>query len=580
MEGQSGDRKDGQNGLSQSPRQAMLPPEPMPQVRRLESRVPTLPPPAPLAAGIDKDAGRSKPATIPASRRGRVTRLSEFLEQLERRPAKPPSQATVPPFPAVRSTVPTGSPPNPYAITSKMLWEQMGLPLPWQKQKWRPKKKEPETPDIKKNLDILFNGLGHPAKEVLLNSFIESAMDGLSVLKAAPAGESSLGMVCSGGRAPYLNESEVGSQVATVSDNFIRKVNELKSMGAITGEEAADFTERLVRSILSVAPPAEGEAKSELDVRNGFLRACAWCICACTNPNLLPGFLGKGEISLVDGVGIAAGLGTNEAENHLGKDGVRAMLYRLMEKRWVSTGFEDIKEMLRKDAMDGRLNIQDVSRFVVLLLKEAGEYQKISQYCSTLARNVGLISPDETKAGKLIYLDDRSFYLILRTRTRADSPIWKNAELLHDFVAQRMKRGFSEGSGAPTYAIGRRPREINQLFTTILESLDFLSENGLVREMALTALERYDFFAPPVDGLYKDSEAFKKVFALCLFNSYEDTDRHRKLLESLRSIRNPIISNLVDEHLDDLATGRLSRTILPPLKDEPAAEIDNSDSPF
>ncbi|MFA5412097.1 MAG: hypothetical protein WC350_01990 [Candidatus Micrarchaeia archaeon] len=571
MAGQNG------NGGSSPPgqRKLILPPEPVaPARRRLESRVPTLQPPAPPAPLTAPPAPRSleRPSTLAHGRR--ITRLSEYLASLEKKPG--PKQV---PQPTAASSVPTGLPSRPSSITDKMLWDEMGLPFPWQ-QRMRLKRKEPETPDIKKSLDVWFNGLNHPAKEVLLNSFIESAMDGLSVLRKAPPGESSLGMVCSGGRAPYLNESEVGSQVATVSDNFLRLVGELKSAGAMTEEEAADFTARLVRSILSTAPPSEGEAKGELDVRNGFLRACAWCICACTDPRLLSGFLDKGEISLADGVGIAAGLGTDKARNVLGDEEVRTMLYRLIEKRWVSTGFEHLKEMLRKDTMDRKLNVQDVSRFVVLLLKEAGEYQKIAQYCSTLARNVGLISQDRAKANNPIYLDDRSFYLILRTRTRADSPIWKNAGLLHEFVAQKMRHGVSEGSGAPAYAVGRRPREITQLFTTILESLDFLSGNEPIREMALTALERYDFAAPPTEGLYKDSEAFKKVFALCLFSSYEHTDRYRNLLESLRSIRNPIISNLVDEHLDDLATGRLSRTILPRLPDAPAANIDDSDSPF
>lgn len=571
----------GEDKDSKGPRHALIPPEPVPPVRRLESRVPTIQPPAPLTEPQAPRSIPEKPSTVEPRRR--LSRTELMLEELygpkpkEEARTVPPATAAVPQFPAVRGSVPTGSPPNPSAITDRMLWDDMGLPFPWQ-QRMRLKRKEPETPDIKKNLDVWFNELAHPAKEVLLNSFIESAMDDLSVLKKAPAGESSLGMVCSGGRAPYLNESEVGSQVATVSDNFLRLAGELKSAGAMTDEDATDFTARLVRSILSTAPPVEGEAKGELDVRNGFLRACAWCICACTDPRLLSGFLDKGEISLADGVGIAAGLGTDKARNVLGESGVRDMLYRLLEKRWVSTGFEHLKEMLRKDTMDGKLNVQDVSRFVVLLLKEAGEYQKIAQYCSTLARNVGLMSQDKAKASKPIYLDDRSFYLILRTRTRADSPIWENAGRLHDFVAQKMKRGFSEGSGAPAYAIGRRPREIAQLFTTILESLDFLSENEPIREMALTALERYDFSAPPAELYGTDSEAFKKVFALCLFSSYEDTDRHRKLLESLRS--NPIVSNLVDEHLDDLATGRLSRTILPKLPDAPAANIDDSDSPF
>ncbi len=480
---------------------------------------------------------------------------------------------------------------------SRRFWADAGLP-PLRRKKAPAKKEEPV--EIRAHLESMFEGLSHPAKEVLLNMFMESAEEGFSVLKAGSAhgspGEemTSLQMVCSGGRAPFINESEVGSHIATVSSNYLHKLNAMKARGAMAPGEAASFNEHLIRAILSVSPPAEGEEKSELEMRNGFLRGCAWCICACTDPALLSEFLARNGISLIDGVGIATGLATNEAKALLEDGGVRENLYRLIEKKWVSSAFEHLAEMLRANAKEGKLNAQDISSFTVLLLKEAREYQKIAQYCSVLARNLYYMEMDMAKAEKggepgksdggtspkLIFLTDWDFYILLRTRIRATSELWRNIDKLHDFVAARVK--YSSGaSGAPDFVIGRRPREISQLFTTLLQSLDALSENGAIREMALTALERHEFSSTPSGPYLKDSESFRKIFALCLFRSQEDVERHRALLESIGNpATNPIINGIVAEHVEDLANGRLSRTLLPPVPSAPVPEMDDSDAPF
>lgn len=629
----------GQDGDRGGPRRAVLPPEPSASRRPPAPTMRRQPPAEPLTSGILKAAngrqqtapGTQQPGTGNGEQktaRPRITRTSEFMEELDRRwaaaqsQASPPeprfdqetyefmrrvrgpeqprqpmdwsgikfrhdaappplSGATIPRFPAVRQEMPKDTPPAPTAIVSSKLWSDAGLPLPWQKK--REPKKPQETPDIKKNLDAWSKELSHPAEEVLLNVFIESAVEEFSGWrKASREGHPSLVMVCSGGRAPYMNESDIGGSIGTVSGRFLHELNKLRAVGAINEGEADSFVEKLIRSVLSVTPPAEGEAKTDLEMRNGFLRACAWCICTSTSPPLLSEFFSRNNISLIDGVGIATGLATNEAGKLLGEEGVRASLYRLTEKRWVSSGFEHLKEMLRKDLMGHRLSIQDVSRFTLLLLREVAEYQKIAQYCSTLARNVRSISQQGGKGavGKQIYLDDRSFYLLLRTRTCPGSPIWKDVGMFHDFVAQRIARHSpARDSGVPSYSIGRRPREIAQLFSSLLGSLDFLSESDAIRETALTALERYDFSAPPAELFGEDSEAFRKLFALCLFTSHEDAKRHPKLLASLRAL-NPFVADVVDEHMDDLMTGRLSRIIPPRPEESAATDTDDSDAPF
>ncbi|MEW5996827.1 MAG: hypothetical protein AB1657_04500 [Candidatus Micrarchaeota archaeon] len=577
----------GQNGDSKAPRQAVVPPEPGPPARRLESRVPTLPPqapaqPKPLVAGIDRAAGiKPSQSTVPGRTRPRITRISEYLAELRRMEmaqSPPPAarfdrdtyefmqglrgkvqerrepmdwsgigcvkEAPAPHslvdtltngFPAA-AEVPAGAPPGTDGLLSKELWVEAGLP--------RLRKKKPasidEPPDIKKRLDQWCLSLDHPAKEVLLNSLIEDAVSEFSALKRASKG---LVTVCSGGRPDYLLEAEVGAPVGNISAQFLRKMNTMRKHGILPEADAKALVEQLVRFVFHNPGPVEGPGITEAGMRNGFFRAVTWCICTCTNPSLFQEFFSKNNILLIDAVGIAAGLNSDEARAVMGDAGVRSALYRLLKKRWVATGFEHLKETLRADSARGLLDPRAAFHFTTVLFREAGEYQRIVQSYSILARNMSNLKVVSPSRG-ILYLSEREFIACLRSRGNLQPRLRAGIDRMHEFIAG-LFAGRAKGSGQEEhqYAVGRSPAEISGIFNTVLEGLDFFIGDPKMRRMALEAIQHYG-----IGGGEGQPASFKKIFALCLFTRYRDVQDYGRLFRLLFDYSDPIVSDLALDH--------------------------------
>lgn len=576
-----------QNGDSKAPRQAVLPPAPS---RKYESRVPTLPPPAPpqpepLTSGIDKGAGRElAPSAVPERRTlTRITRLSEYLERLsEERKAKPPSSPTFdratyesmqrareaaggkmdwsdvgcvkidPSMPSLEVTLTSGFPTAPPGevpagtpqvdeLLSKKLWLEAGLP--------RIRRKKPatieESPDIKKALDHWCISLSHPAKEVLLNYLIEDAVAEFSSLKrAAKEGLSGLVTVCSGGRPPYLVESAVATPIGTISDQFFMRLNAMKAKGLISDADAKTFVEQLVRFVFHNPRPAEGSGIAEVDMRNGFFRAVAWCICTRASSALFQEFFSRNNILLIDAVGIAAGLNSDDAKDAMGEVGMRSALYRLMKKRWVATGFEHLKETLRKDTAKGRLDPRAVFHFTTVLFREVGEYQRIVQSCSILSRNLGNLYR-RGPSRDVMYLSEKEFMACLLCRGNLQPALRAEIDEMHKFVAGLFS-GRAKGSldhGEYQYAVGRSPAEISGIFNTVLEGLDFLIGDPKMHRLALEAIQHYG-----IAGGEGQPASFKKIFALCLFTRNKDVQDYSKLYKLLFDYADPIVSDIALDH--------------------------------
>ncbi len=570
-----------QNGDSKPPRQAMVPPAPS---RRYGSRVPTLPPPPepPTSAIFKKAEVQAAPPAVP-KQPGRAVRLSDFLEQLRQKKAEePPSQprfdrdtyefmqmvrgpnqrASRAPmdwsdmeiipkadslpslehtlthgFPGTsQSEVPTGTP-RVSELLSKKLWIEAGLP-PVRKKK---SKRREEAPDVKKRLDSWCISLDHPAKEVLINALIEDTVSEFSALKrASKEGLSGLMAVCSGGRPPYLVESTVAAPVGTISDQFLRKFNTMKAKGLLSDAEAKILVEQLVRFVFYNPLPVEGPGITETDMRNGFFRAIAWCICTRTSSFLFREFFSKNSILLIDAVGIAAGLNSDDAKSAMGEAGVRSALYRLMKKRWVATGFEHLKEMLRMDSARGKLDPRAAFHFTTVLFREIGEYQRITQSYSILARNMSNLS--RATSGGVLYLSEKGFMECLLCRGNLQPRLREGIDKMHEFIAGLFARR-AKGSiyhEEYQYAVGRSPAEISDIFNTVLEGLDFFIGDPKMRRMALEAIQHYG-----IGGAEGQPTSFKKLFALRLFARNKDVQNYARLYKLLFDYSDPIVSDIV-----------------------------------
>jgi len=592
-----------QNGDSKGPRQAMLPPAPSGGFR---SRVDTLrerPTAEPLASGIDTGADIKPPAASgpgpetrlpaasahPETARPRLTRTSMMMAELEERWRQQEGATSVPPTPrfdpeaylfmkkvrgehapktpmdwsgldikreghlpsledtimqfsaAPPGEIPTGTPPAASDLISKKLWADVGLPRLRRK---KASKEHEESPDIKRRLDQWCLSLSHPAKEVLLNSLIEDAVSEFSALKRASAeGQHSLGIVCSGGRPSYLVESAVGAPIGTISDQFLRKFNAMKAKGMLSDTDAKALIEQLVRFVFHNPCPVEGPGMTEDEMRNGFFRAVAWCICTRTNPALFLEFSSRNNILLIDAVGIAAGLNSDDAKGAMGEEKVRFALYRLLKKRWVATGFEHLKELLRRDIMKGELDARAAFHFTTVVFREVGEYQRIAQSYSILARNMGNLF-HKGPSREVMYLSEKEFMACLLCRGNLPPALRKEIDRMHEFIAGlfvgRVK-GSVDQDGYQ-YAVGRSPAEISDIFNTVLEGIDFLTGDPKMRRIALEAIQHYG-----IAGGEGQPTSFKKLFALCLFTRNRDVQEYPGLYKLLFDYA-AIVSDIAMDH--------------------------------
>ncbi len=589
-----------QNGDSKGPREAMLPAPPSPGQRRRTETLkgsPILPqplaaPPAPKS--LEKPAAEARPrlsrtqelmATLESLHKKQIQEALagesparaeaqhpfpsrfgrddyEFVQQMRSRlPPEAPKEpmdwgdlkfrprevgmkfeTTLLHMPAVK--IPAGTPPAPAVVVSKKFWTDAGIP--WREREHAQKEKAKaweDLPDIKRRLDHWCLSLNHPAKEVLLNALIEDAVSAFSGLKrASKEGQRNLEIVCSGGRPTFLVESAVGVPIGTISDNFIRKFNEMRANGLLPDQEAKALIEQLVRFVFYAQKPAEGKGQSELEMRNGFFRAVTWCICARTNPALFSEFFSRNNISLIDGLGIAVGLNSSDANAVMGEEGLRTALYRLMKKRWVATGFEHLKELLKKDMGRGELDARAVFHFITVLLREVGEYQRIAQSYSIQARNMLNLSTERKKfAGTVMYMSEGRFIRHLMLRNIAPELLWRAIGKMHAFTAKLFAgHGNSDVSqDERSYAIGRSPIEISDIFSTVLEGLDFLTQEPKMRRIALEAVQHYG-----IGSGEGQPDSFKKIFAICLFTRAGDMRNYPALYKSLHDHSNPIVSDI------------------------------------
>ncbi|NYZ60285.1 hypothetical protein H0O01_01150 [Candidatus Micrarchaeota archaeon] len=597
-----------QNGDSKGPRQAMLPPAPSGGFRSRVDTLRERPKVEPLASGIDKGADSKPPAASgpgpetrppaasahPETARPRLTRTSMLMRELEERwkktetasparspPAPSPEARPLPGethipraqrkrepmdwsglqfiktegrLPSLEDTImqfsaaplggiPTGTPPAASDLLSKKLWADAGLP---RLRKKRASKEHEESPDIKRRLDHWCLSLSHPAKEVLLNSLIEDAVSEFSALKRASAeGQHSLGIVCSGGRPSYLVESAVGAPIGTISDQFLRKFNAMKAKGMLSDTDAKALVEQLVRFVFHNPCPVEGSGVTETDMRNGFFRAVAWCICTRTNPALFLEFFSRNNILLIDAVGIAAGLNSDDAKGAMGEAGVRSAIYRLMKKRWVATGFEHLKEMLRMDIARGRPDPRAAFHFTTVVLREVGEYQRIAQSYSVLVRNMdNLCNKRANPSRRVMYLSEKEFLTCLLCRGNLPPALRVEIDRMHEYIAGLFPgRKVSADQDGYQYAVGRSPMEISDMFNTALEGLDFLTADPKMRRMALEAIQHYG-----IAGGEGQPDSFKKLFALCLFTRSREVQDYPRMYKLLFDYADPIVSDIALDH--------------------------------
>lgn len=469
---------------------------------------------------------------------------------------------------------------------SARLWRDASLPTVGQKKPAQGQKEEP--PDIKKRLDRWCLSLDHPAKEVLLNSLIEDTVSAFSGLKhASREGQRSLEIICAGGRPPFIVESAVGAPVGTVSDQFLKKLGEMKAKGLLSDAEAKAFIDQFVRFVFYSQQPAEAAGMGEVEMRNGFFRAVAWCICVRTSPPLFSEFFSRNRISLLDAVGIAVGLNSDDARKVMGEGGVRTALYQLMKKRWVATGYEHLKELLRVDMARGRLDARAVSRFITIILREVGEYQRIVQSYSILARNMcNLSRRGEEHARKVMYMSEGRFIRYLMLRGSAPDILWRAVGKMHAFIAKLFagRGGNYAAQDEFQYAAGRSPMEIADIFSTVLEGLDFLTQDKRMRRIALEAIQHYGIGSWDVQP-----DSFKKLFALCLFTRARDICNYPALYRSLLDYSNPIVSDialdyaayLLARELDFLFPIEEASETRPTLTPEDLRQVfDEEDAPF
>ncbi|MCX6768673.1 MAG: hypothetical protein NTY83_02430 [Candidatus Micrarchaeota archaeon] len=419
-------------------------------------------------------------------------------------------------------------------------WASLGLTT-----KPKEEKKE-ETPEVEEVFDRLlgFRRGMHP-KNVEMIDFVILQMEAefRSLIKSER-----LQPICSGGRAFLGAEKPVAESISKIRDEVFRRFENEPRL--------EPFLQHFVDVVLSSTPIRESEGEAETEMRNGFYRAAAWCLCAHNSHDQFVSYLSKNHLSLIDGVGIAAGLSTADS---ISADFSREMIAMLLERKWVSLAFYHLQDMMRKDLAEitrmekkgenteeimGRL-YGSMDIFLVVFFREVENYQTLGQKYTHLAMLLSNLSKKGGSDVPVMYIASSEFYSLIATR-QFDSKLWEDIGHTHNFIAERMA---DSEDGKRHYVVGLRPRDIAQRFSTILEAMDFLTSDARIRDLALKMVS--DFYAPFSQDPERN-EAFKKVASITLFTNKEDLQRHAGLFASLCDFRDPIISLRASEHREML----------------------------
>lgn len=447
------------------------------------------------------------------------------------------------------------------------VWAELGLSV----KKKEPKKEEP--PQMEEVFDRLMEFRRNiNLEEVKMANFIMLQME--SEFRSLLASER-IQPISSGGRAFLDAEKPVAESIGKIRDEVYRRF----------GEDArlAKFLKDFVDAVLSSAPVTEREGKTETEMRNGFYRAVAWCLCAHNSQEQFVSYMAKNHIALIDGVGIAAGLSTADSFE---QPFAMEMISTLLERKWVSLAFYHLQDMImadivkldelernggnghngkkqerKEDVLDRLYANMDI--YFMILFREVDSYQTLGQKYTHLAMLISNLSNDRKKEIPVMYIAPSEFYSLIVSRRMPVSKVWENLGHTHKFIAERMA---DREGGASHYVVGLRPKDIAQRFFTILEAVDFLTGNPGVRGIALKLIS--ELYAP-FSGDGQRNEAFKKIVALTLFTDKEDMARYPSLFSHLGDPNDPIISVRASDHKELLLNEKKN-----PADGEPATEED------
>lgn len=417
-------------------------------------------------------------------------------------------------------------------------WKEFGL---FPRDKKKPGHPAPSGPADVRNGIAGWAGSLDRQNALLCESFIKEVEAQLSTLlgSSAPDGTKipgKLETLCRGSRATYGEEEHAMIAIAAAVDNAKRSFREARRDG-FSGYDENKFTEGLSKAIFAVPGHSGPQECLESELRNGFYRAVALCLCLHASQRSL--FLHLGDparLSLLECAGIAAGLNTAEVEGSLAKN----IPYSILSKRWSSSIFSFAMDSLRASALRGALRDFEVVEFLEVLFSEIDRYQEIVQTFSKAAVLLHNLKGDSSCPGHSpLYLDPSSFYQILITRMQPEGKMWENLGRLHSFVSEKISSYHPHAGGQGS---APRPRDIAYMLTNIMESIDFISENPAIKDSAMKAMQRY------VMTYSSKSGAFRRVFAICMFSCREDFERHHNLFVDICENEDPITYRIAKDH--------------------------------
>lgn len=489
---------------------------------------------------------------LEAARRGHAKTLVMHVApaRLPTEGSSAPKTATQEPIRSLKKTqlgLPIVAPPahKEEKINFTEVWASLGLP---KARKHEPEAEKPKQEEIFDRLLGLRRSTDPRNVEMLDFTILQMEGEFRSLIKSEK-----LQPICSGGRAFLDAEKPIAESIGKIQDEIARKFEHEPGLEA--------FLRQFVEEVLSSAPLTESEGKSESEMRNGFYRAVAWCLCTHNDHKQFIKFISRNHVSLIDGVGIAAGVSTSD---FLGDDFSKDIIAILLDKKWVSLAFYHLQDMIRKDLAGMRKaqgsDAEDygeavrakMDAFLMVLFREVERYQTLGQKYTHLAMLLSNLSQNRNAEVPVMYIASSEFYSLVTTRQMGDSRVWSDLGHTHKFIAERMA---DKEDGKKQYVVGLRPKDIAQRFFTILEGIDFLTSDKTINSLALEMIA--DLHAPFSQDQNRN-EAFKKVVSLALFTDKEDLKAHAKLFGSLCDSRDPIISLRASEHAEMLLKRKAS----------------------
>lgn len=480
---------------------------------------------------------------IAAARQARTIRMQigRPLPEAGQQPGPSSSQQPVEPQRPLKKTLlglPAVAPPAHKAegVDSAALWASAGLSAKKKEKKEEPKKEE----EVFDRLMEFRRKIAPGAVEMA--NFVMLQMEG--EFRSLVASER-LQPICSGGRATLEAEKPVAESIGKIRDEVYRRFGEDKRL--------RPFLRGFAETVLSSAPVTEKEGKTETEMRNGFYRAAAWCLCSHNDQEQFISYMLKNHISLIDGVGIAAGLSTADSISESFSTHIISML---LERKWVSLAFYHLQDMLMADfarldeaerkgmAGEGLLDriCEKMDAYLMILFREVDNYQTLGQRYTRLAMLMSNLMQRREKEVPLMYIAPSEFYSLIISRQMPVTKVWEDLGHTHKFIAERMAD--REGQ-ASRYVVGLRPKDIAQRFFTILEAVDFLTGNPKIKGFALKMIK--DLHAPFSTAPGRN-ESFRKALTLALFTEKEDLQNHSHLFSTLEDHADPIISLRASEH--------------------------------